>query len=388
MKRVFVFLTVFVLLAALIGGLGYVQLVAKPGMVKAYLATHAPPPTTVAVSEARREIWSPRVPAIGSFRAFQGIDVSPQVGGILTAIHVASGEDVAQGAPLFDIDTRVEEADLKNNLAVLHNAELTLDRQRQLVGGGNTTKANADQAEAARDTAAANVERVRALIAQKHLVAPFAGRVGIRRMDLGQYVSPGTSLITLQQLDPVFVDFPVPEQNLAILRPGQKVEVKVAAYPEPFIGKIQTVDARVGQDTRNVLVRAVFENKDRRLLPGMYADVAVVAGEAANVVSVPRTAINASLYGDSVFVLEPLPVPAGSAQAAPASQDISKDAIYQIQRRFVRTGEMREDRVAIIDGLKPGEKIVTEGQLKLQSGARVRVDPDARLEAPATMPKE
>jgi len=384
MKRLFLFVSVFVLLAALVGGLGYLQFVAKPGMIKAYLATHAPPPTTVAVSEVHRETWSPLLPAIGSFRAYQGIDVAPQVGGILTAIHVASGQDVAKGAALFDIDTSVEEADLKNNLAVLHNAELTLERQRQLVGGGNTTKASADQAEAARDTAAANVERVRALISQKHIVAPFAGRLGIRKIDLGQYVSPGMSLITLQQLDPIFVDFPLPEQNLAVLRVGQRVEVKVAAYPKPFSGKIQTIDARVGQDTRNVLIRAVFENKDLRMLPGMYADVAVVAGEPSAVVSVPRTAVNASLYGDSVFVLEPAPVLPGSAQAEPASADI----VYQVQRRFVRTGETREDRVAILEGVQPSEKVVTEGQLKLQSGARVRVDPEARLASPPIMSKE
>jgi membrane fusion protein, multidrug efflux system len=388
MKRFFVFVSVFVLLAALVAGLGYLQFVAKPGMIKAYLATHAPPPSTVAANEARSEVWAPRVQAIGSFRAYQGIDVAPQVGGILKAIHVASGQDVAEGAALFDIDTSVEEADLKNNQAVLRNTEFTLERQRLLVGSGNTTKANADQAEAARDTAAANVERVRALIAQKHILAPFAGRLGIRKMDLGQYISPGMSLITLQQLDPIFVDFPVPEQNLAILRVGQKVEVKVAAYPEPFSGEIQTIDARVGQDTRNVLIRAVFANKDRRMLPGMYADVAVAAGEPSTVVSVPRTAINASLYGDSVFVLEPAPaptpVPAGSAQAAPVAGDV----VYLAQRRFVRVGETRGDRVAILEGIQPNEKVVTEGQLKLQSGSRVRIDPQAGLAAPPVMPKE
>jgi membrane fusion protein, multidrug efflux system len=384
MKRALAFAAVFLVLAGLIGGLAYVQFAAKPGLIRAFLASHTPPPTTVAASQARREIWPPRLPAIGSFRAYQGIDVAPQLGGVLTAIRVVSGQDVAQGAHLFDIDTSVEEADLKNNLATLKNAELALERQRQLVSGGNTTRANADQAEAARDTAAANVERIRALIAQKHIVAPFAGRLGLRRADLGQYVSPGTSLITLQQLDPIYVDFPVPEQSLAVLQPGQKVEVQVAAYAQPFAGKIQTIDARVGQDTRNVMVRAVFENNDLRLLPGMFADVAVAAGAPASVVTVPRTAVSVSLYGDSVFVLESAPMPAGAANAAPTAGD----TIYKIARRFVRTGETRDARIAIVEGVEPGETIVTEGQLKLQAGDRVRVDPQAQLVAPPIMPKE
>jgi membrane fusion protein, multidrug efflux system len=384
MKRAFVFSAVFILLAALIGGMAYLQLVARPGMIQTYLATHAPPPTTVAVGEAQRESWAPRLPAIGSFRAYQGIEVASQLGGVLTAIHIVSGEDVAKGAPLFDVDTTVEAADLKNNLAVLKNADLALERQKTLVTGGNTTKANADTAEAARDTAAANVERVRAVIAQKHIVAPFAGRLGIRMVDLGQYVSPGTGLITLQQLDPIFVDFPVPEQSLAVLRAGQRVEVKVAAYPDPFVGKVETIDARVGQDTRNVVIRATFDNKDLRLLPGMFADVVVMAGKPGDVVTVPRTAVNVSLYGDSVFVLEPVPAPSGAAQASP----MPADAIYLIQRRFVRTGDTREDRVAILEGVKPREKIVSEGQLKLQSGQRVRIDPEARLVPRPVMPKE
>jgi membrane fusion protein, multidrug efflux system len=396
MKRIFLFVSVFILLAMLVGGLGYLQFTAKPGLIRAYLAAHAPPPTTVAIGEARRETWAPRLSAIGSFHAYQGIDVAPQLGGVLTAIHVVSGEDVAKDAPLFDVDTSVEAADLKNNLAVLKNADLTLERQKTLVTGGNTTKASADSAEAARDTAAASVERVRAVIAQKHIVAPFAGRLGIRKVDLGQYVSPGTSLITLQQLHPIFVDFPVPEQSLAVLRPGQKVEVKVAAYPDPFVGKIETIDARVGQDTRNVLIRAAFENKDLRLLPGMFADVVVMAGEPVSVVTVPRTAISVSLYGDSVFVLEPAPVPAGAPQATGAAQaaDIPQtapkadDIVYRVQRRFVRTGDTRDDRMAILEGVQPGEKVVSEGQLKLQSGERVRVDPEARLVPQAIMPRE
>jgi membrane fusion protein (multidrug efflux system) len=384
-KRIILFAGVFVLLAGLVGGLAFVQFVFKPAFIKTIIAKSAPPPVSVAVTVAQTETWAPRVPAIGSFRAVKGVDVAPQVGGVITAILVDSGEDIAAGAPLFNIDTSVEEADLQNNLATLKNAQLVLDRQSALTLSGNTTKANVDSAEASRDTAAASVARVRALIAQKKIVAPFAGTLGIRRVDLGQYVAPGTNLITLQALDPIFVDFPVPEQSLADLKTGQTVEVSVDAFPgHIFSGTVQTIDAKVDQNTRSVLIRAIFDNKDRALRPGMFANVAVIAGTPAAVVTLPRTAITYSLYGDSVFVVVPAAPPPGGAQASPIAGDIPS----KVERRFVRTGETRGDRVAIASGVKAGEIVVSEGQLKLQPDARVRIDRKAGLVPPAVLPKE
>lgn len=385
MKRSALFVGVLVLLVALVGGLAFVQFVFKPAFIKQIIAKSAPPPAAVAVTTAKDETWAPRVPAIGSFRAVKGVDVAPQVGGVITAIPVDSGEDVAAGAPLFDIDTTVEEADLQNNLATLKNADYTLDRQKQLTLTGNTTKANVDAAEAARDQAAASVARVRALIAQNKIVAPFAGTLGIRRVDLGQYVAPGTTLITLQALDPIFVDFPVPEQSLADIKPGQTVDVQVDTFPDRvFHGKVQTIDAKVDQNTRNVLIRAIFDNKDRALRPGMFANVEVIAGTPRQVVTLPRTAISYSLYGDSIFVVVPVPPEPGSAQAA----SITGDGPYKAERRFVRSGETRGDRVAVLSGVKPGETVVSEGQLKLQPDARVRIDHKAGLVPPAVLPKE
>jgi membrane fusion protein (multidrug efflux system) len=384
-KRTVLFAGVFLLLAVLIGGLAFVQFVFKPAMIKSFLAKAVPPPTSVAVTVAKAEMWSPRVPAIGSFRAVKGVDLAPQVGGVITAILVDSGEDVQAGAPLFNLDTSVEEADLANNLATLKNAQLILDRQTQLTVSGNTTKANVDSAEASRDTAAASVERVRALIAQKKIVAPFAGRLGIRKVDLGQYVAPGTSLITLQELDPIFVDFPVPEQSLADLRTNQTVEVMVDTFPERiFTGKVQTIDARVDQNTRSVLIRAIFDNKAHDLRPGMFANVAVIAGTPQKVITVPKTAITYSLYGDAVFVVVLAESDSGGAQARPIAGDIP----YKVEQRFVRPGDAREDRVAILSGVNEGEMVVSEGQLKLQTGARVRIDPNAGLVPPPVLPKE
>jgi membrane fusion protein (multidrug efflux system) len=384
MKRGFLFVIVLLALAAAIGGLSYFQFVKKPEIIKSFIAAAAPPPAAVAATVAGTEIWTPRLPAIGTFRAVQGIDVSSQLAGMIEAIHVKNGEDVAKDANLFDIDTSVEQADLKNNLATLKNTELTLDRQKQLTASGNATKANLDAAQAARDSAAASVERVRATIAQKTVVAPFAGRLGLRRYDLGQFLSAGTSFITLQQLDPIYVDFPVPEQSIALLKRGQPLEVSVDGYPgRVFKGEVETVDARVSQDTRNIMVRGLFANSDRVLLPGMFANVAIMAGKPVEAVILPRTAITYSLYGDSVYVIVPVPPASGGAQAASPS-----DIAYKVERRSVRIGDVQDDRVAILEGVKAGDKIVTQGQVKLQPGARVRPDFDATLIPLAVRPKE
>ncbi len=242
-----------------------------------------------------------------------------------------------------------------------------------------------DAAEAARDSAAATAERIRAIITQKKLTAPFAGRVGIRKLDLGQYVSPGTSLITLQQLDPIFVDFPVPEKSFDLLKPGQAIEVEIDTYPgQIFRGVIKTIDARIALDSRNVLVRGQLDNKKRQLWSGMFANVNVIAGAPQKVVTLPRTAVTYSLYGESVFVVKPFAPDTAGAQAAQANEG----EVLKVERRVVRAGDTREDRVAIVEGIEPGETIVAEGQLKLQSGARVRIDPAARLEPPAVRPKE
>jgi len=385
MKRILIFIVVFVLLFGFAGAFGYFQFVTKPEMIKGFIANAPRPVPTVAAATATAQRWTPGLSAIGSTHAFQGIDVSSQLAGIVTAIHIGSGQDVAKGAPLFDLDTSVEEADLKNNLATLKNAELAMERQHQLTLSANTTKANMDSAEAARDSAAAMVERSRRTIAQKTLVASFAGRLGIRKVDVGQYVSPGTSLITLQQLDPIFVDFPVPEQSLGLLKQGQPVNVAVDAYPGvTFTGSILLIDARVATESRSVLVRAQFSNADRRLLPGMFANVTVQAGEPRDIVAVPRTAVSFSLYGDSVFVATPAPPPSGGAQAAAAPEK----KLFKIERRFIRTGETHDLDVAVLEGLKAGETVISEGQIKLQNGALVTIDPKAVLQPPAIRQKE
>ncbi|MGH6912980.1 MAG: efflux RND transporter periplasmic adaptor subunit [Geminicoccales bacterium] len=402
MKRLIILVFVSLLLAVLVGGFAYFQFVVKPEMIKGFITAAGQPPVTVATEPAKVETWVTKLPAIGTLRAVQGVEVASEVGGIVRAINFDSGELVREGTVLVQLDDSVEQADLKSGLAQLKKAELELERQRELLRRNNTSKTNFDAALAARDTAAATVDRVRAVIAQKAITSAFDGRLGIRHVDLGQYVSPGAAMVTLQQVTPIYVDFPMPEQNLSMLAVGATVEVAVDAEPDRvFEGRIESIDARVNQATRNVLVRARVDNTEARLLPGMFANVNVIAGEPRQVVTLPRTAVTYSLYGDSVYIVVAAPA-AGEKPGAPiagaesggarAEETPEKDGRGEpqlmVDRRFVRVGEARGDRVAILEGVKPGEQVVVAGQLKLQPQARVRIDNSTPLTAPAERPLE
>ena len=385
MKRKTALVTVSAGLAVVIVGLATFQFVAKPQIVKGIIAGMPRPVPAVAVAEARTETWQTRIAAIGTFRAVQGIDVSPQVGGVVRTINFDSGQDVQKGQLLVQIDDSVEQADLKSNLATLRNAELALERQRQLITGGSTATAQVDSALAARDSAAAAADRTRALIAQKALSAPFAGRLGLRKIDAGQYIQPGTSIVTLQQLDPIDVDFPVPEQDIGRVAVGQPIEIVVDAFEgKSFAGKVTSIDARVSIEARTILVRAQVSNPQTELRPGMFANVALLVGKGVDVVTLPRTSVTYSLYGDTIYVVKPQPPAEGSAQAAPAPADQPMIA----ERHVVKTGDTRGDRVSILSGVEAGERVITEGQLKLQPNARVRIDEAGGLKAPATLQRQ
>jgi membrane fusion protein (multidrug efflux system) len=277
----------------------------------------------------------------------------------------------------------VERADLTSAEATQREADVAYKRQTDLLRKSVASEANVDTALAKRDTAAAAVNRIKALIAQKAILAPFAGRLGIRKVELGQYVSPGLALVTLQALDPIWVDFPMPEQSIGKLKTDQVIELTVDAFPgEVFKGRITSLDARVAQDTRTLLVRGTLDNPDRKLLPGMFANVAVLAGAESAVVTVPRTAITYSLYGDAVYVVVPEEPKEGEAKPEDGEQ------IYVVERRFVRPGQVRGDLVAISSGLKDGEQVVTTGQIKLNNGSRVKIDNSQELKPPAVLPKQ
>jgi membrane fusion protein (multidrug efflux system) len=378
---------VAIVIAALLGGLSYFQFVFKPQMIRSFLSQMTPPPVTVSSEPARTERWIEQLTSIGTLIASEGVDINTQVAGVVTEVSIESGQDVKQGAKLVQLDIAVETADLASNKATLQEAEVAYQRQTDLIAKRVTSEANLDQARAKRDTAVAAVNRTEAVIAQKAIKAPFSGRLGIRKVEKGQYVSPGMALVSLQALDPIRVDFPMPEQVIGKLKVGQTVEVTVDAYPgQIFRGQIQSLDARVAQDTRTLLVRGLLANPDRRLLPGMFANVVVLAGAPADVTTVPRTAVTYSLYGDNVYVVKSAPPKPGQPSPGGASQSNEPQLIAE--RRFVKTGQVRDDRVAIATGLAAGEEVVTTGQIKLNPGASIRIDNTQPLNRAGELPKQ
>ncbi|MEX0759026.1 MAG: efflux RND transporter periplasmic adaptor subunit, partial [Tistlia sp.] len=303
---------------------------------------------------------------------------APETAGLVDAIEFDSGREVEEGDLLLELDTNVERAQLKAAEAQLTQSQADLGRQQELVQRGNTPRSSFDAAVAQRDSNAAEVERIRALIAQKVILAPFPGRLGIRQVDVGQFVSAGDTLVTLQQLDPIYVDFPIPEQSIEQVAIGLEVQIAVDAFPETeFAGKVAFIDARVDQETRNLLVRAQVANPDKRLLPGMFANVNVLQASSEEVVTVPRTAISYSLYGDSLYVVTQ---PEGGEPAGPGS-------VVDIERRFVKTGATRGERVAVTEGIKSGEQVLTGGQNKVYPGQKVKISDKPALQAPDQTPK-
>ena len=291
------FIITGIVVAVLLGALSAWQFAVKPMLVKSFLSQMVPPPATVTAEKAETDKWVEQLSSIGTLIASQGVDIASQVAGVVTEIPVESSMEVEQGSKLVQLDIAVEIADLASAKATLEEADVAHTRQVDLMQKKVTSEANLDTARAKRDTAAASVKRIEAVIAQKAIIAPFAGRVGIRKIEIGQYVAPGMALISLQALDPIRVDFPMPEQTIGKLRVGQTIQLTVDAYPgEVFQGGIQFLDARVAQETRTLLVRGLLRNKERKLLPGMFANVTVLAGEPRDVVTVPRTAVTFSLY--------------------------------------------------------------------------------------------
>jgi membrane fusion protein (multidrug efflux system) len=360
---------------AFLAALSAFHFVLKPAMIKKFVSQNAPPPASVSTEVARVEMLTPRTRAIGTLVAIQGVELSSQVSGIISKIQFDSGDTVAKDAELVLLDDEVEQADLLSNKATLREAMLEFQRQDDLMGRGFAAEAKLDEARAKRDSAAATVQRIRALINQKTIKAPFAGKLGLKKVDVGQFVDAGQVLVTIQQLDPIWVDFPVPEREISTLSPGQQIDVTVDAFPgETFNGTVEMLDARVSQDTRTLTVRGRLANPDQKLLPGMFANVSVRSGEPAPVVMVPRTAVTVSLYGDSIYVVKK-----GEADAKASEDGKTAEPELTAERRFVRVGATEGGRIAVLEGIKEGETVITTGQLKLRPGARIKTNNEAPL---------
>ena len=365
LRRIAYFLIVTFILGGLGGGIAWYAFDFKPKFLAQVILGSPQPPQTISAEAARAETWQPRLSGIGTLTASDGIDITPQVGGVVEQVHFESGQDVKKGALLISLNTDTEEAELRSLTARLANAESDLRRREELFAKGFAPKADVDQLRSQRDSLAADADRVRATIAQKSIIAPWDGRAGFKNVSPGKYVAPGQPVVWLQSIDPIYADFTVTEADYGRIKPGLPVTARFNAWPgTDFKGEVATIDARMSDASRMITVRAKFANADRRLLPGMYADVLVDAGQPASVVTVPQTAVTYSLYGDSVFVV----VPAAKADAAAKAGELA------IERRFVKTGEVRGGRVQIAQGLEPGDQVVTAGQNKIDQGSKVTID--------------
>jgi membrane fusion protein (multidrug efflux system) len=335
----------------------------KAAMIKKFIAALSNPPQTISATTAATSQWQPQIEAVGSLRAVRGADLSLESSGVVESISFNSGDDVQEGAVLLKLRTADDVARLESLKAMAELNEITLERAQRLVKTQVVSQAQLDTDSANLKNAKAQVVQQQAVIDKKILRAPFAGHLGIRAVDLGQYLGAGTPIVTLQALDPIYVDFYVPQQAVDQVRIGHKLTVKVDAYKDQsFTGEISAINPKVDVTNRNVQIRALLKNPDHRLLPGMYATVDIAIGDPATYVTLPQTSITYNPYGDTVYVVE-----SKGADAQGKPQLVARQT-------FVTLGPTRGDQVAILRGVDQGDTIVTAGQIKLHNGSVVMID--------------
>jgi membrane fusion protein (multidrug efflux system) len=335
----------------------------KAAMVKKYMSAMAQPPQTVTAGKATFSEWQPKIAAVGSLRAVKGADLSLEVSGVVDSITFNSGDDVEQGTPLLKLRSEDDAAKLESLQATADLNEITYDRDQKQFKLQAVSQATLDTDAANLKNAKAQAAQQKAILDKKFLRAPFAGHLGLRQVDLGQYLGPGTVIVTLQALDPIFLDFFVPQQAFDQVRLGQSIAVQVDAYKDQaFSGEISAVNPKVDANSRNVQVRATLKNADHKLIPGMYATVDIPTGAPQNLITLPQTAITFSPYGDTVYIVDNKGVDSSGKPQLIARQS------------FVTIGATRGDQVAILKGVNEGDTIVTAGQLKLHNGSTVLID--------------
>lgn len=327
-------------------------------------ASFRPHPDAVTTTVAREDRWPSSLAAIGTVVAVHGVSVSADLPGVVDRISFESGRPVAQGSVLAELDTRQERAQLAAAEAQLELARLNLERARGLRDGGVLSQADYDRALAEHTEGTARAGEIRATIARKTIRAPFSGILGIRRANLGQYLAAGEKIVSLESIDPIHVNFSVPQQEVSRLRKGAAVQVRsqdASGSEARFVARISAIDSVVDVATRNVEIQATLPNPDGTLRPGMFVEVEADLGTSTPVIALPGSAISFAPYGDSVFVVAQLKGPDGTAYRG-------------VQQQFVKLGPSRGDQVAVLSGLEPGQEVVTSGVFKLRPGAAVEVD--------------
>lgn len=363
--------TVVVVIAAL-AGVKYKQISTLIGFGQA-MAKAGPPPEVVGTAVAKEEKWQGTLSAVGSVSAAKGVTVTNEVAGIVTAIRFESGAVVKAGQVLVELDSSVERAQLASAIAHKELASVNVGRSRTLLQEDAIAKSQLDNDESALKSSAADVGALQAQIAKKTVRAPFTGRLGIRAVNLGQYLNPGTAISVLQAVDAGYIDFTLPQQRLSDIAVGTPVRIGVDASPLPVEGSIAAIDPTVDPTTRTIKVRANVTKLDDRVRPGMFVNVTVLLPETAGRVVIPATAVVHASYGDSAFVVEDRKDEAGNVVKNP---DGSPAKVARQQ--FVKAGEMRGDYMAVLDGVKAGEEVVVAGAFKLRNGAPVMVKNDVK----------
>ncbi|MGZ9116017.1 MAG: efflux RND transporter periplasmic adaptor subunit [Methylocystis sp.] len=335
-------------------------------MIGRFLASMANPPQTVSATSAAYREWRPKFSAIGTFRAVNGADLALETSGIVEKIHFQSGEDVKAGQILIELRKDTDNAQLEALKATAELNAINLRRDQSQLKIRAASQATVDTDIANLRSANAQVVQQEAVIAQKTLLAPFAGRLGIRQIDLGQYIGAGTVIVTLQALDPIFLDFVLPQQDLNGVSVGQTIAATVDAFPgQSFTGKIDAISSKVDLASRNVQIRASLANAERKLRPGMFASVEIATGKPQRLITLPQTAIVYAPFGNSVFL----------AQKSEESADkkAPQGSGLVAHQAFVRLGETRGDEVSVLEGVPEGATVVTAGQVKLRNGAPLAI---------------
>ena len=344
----------------------------KNTMIKKFMSAMASPPQTVSAAAAMMEEWQPQIEAVGSLRAVNGADLAFEAPGIVTELHFNSGDDVSAGDILVTLRADDDIARLEALRATANLAEITYQRDQEQFKIKGVSQATLDTDAANVKNAKAQVAQQQAIVDKKTLRAPFAGHLGVRAVDIGQYINAGTTVVTLQALDPIYADFFLPQQALTQVRLEQSVTVKVDTYPDQdFTGTITAINPKVDPATRNVQVRATLKNPARQLLPGMYASVSIAAGDKQRYVTLPQTAVTYNPYGETVYVVD---------NKGNDSQGKPQLIARQI---FVTAGPKRGDQVAILSGIEQGQDVVTAGQMKLRNGSSLIIDNQIRPTADA-----
>lgn len=361
-KRMIIML---VLCALVFGSVFGIKAMFRKGMNDA-INNSPMPSTAVSTAEARTDSWAQSLEAVGTVRAVNGVAVTTQIAGEVKDIAFTSGEIVKKGDVLVQLDNRTDRAQADALQAAAKLATLEFERFQRLYNQGSISESELDRKRSERDQAAANASAQRQIVANKTIRAPFSGRLGIRQVDIGQYIKPGDAIVSLGQLNPIYVNFALPEQQIAHLDEGLHVAVAITAYPDRlFDGEITVVESGVNANTRNFNIQATLENPDHALRPGMFANVRVQLDAATDVVVVPRTAIAFAPYGNAVYVVK-----------ESGETDDEGNPKLVVKKRFVKLGSVRGDLIAITEGLEPGEKIATSGLLKLRNDAPVYEEND------------